>query len=160
MSATTFTIRELQPSDAEACDAIIAGLPYFFGEPTGVSQCAEAVRNERGFVATDGDDVVGFITYDEVVRRSVEMTWLAVRNDLRRSGIGRELVARAVERAAADGARIMCVLTAAPDPTDVGIEDGYEGTRTFYERVGFVPVRQLDLASWNTNEALLFVRPL
>ena len=62
MSASSFNVRELLLADAPACDAVIASLPYFFGDPDGIRECAEAVRSQRGFVATDAAAVAGFIT--------------------------------------------------------------------------------------------------
>ena len=45
-------LRRLTHSDAPACDAIIATLPYHFGNERGVEECARAVRQQAGFVAT------------------------------------------------------------------------------------------------------------
>jgi hypothetical protein len=40
-----------------------------------------------------------------------------------------------------------------------GIVDGYDGTRAFYERVGFLRLRELQPARWS-DRALIFVMPL
>ena len=37
-------VRPLESDEAWACDAIIAGLPDFFGLESGIQACAEAVR--------------------------------------------------------------------------------------------------------------------
>jgi hypothetical protein len=51
------------------------------------------------------------------------------------------------------------VLTLGPsEPEDV--EDNYGGTRAFYEAMGFVPLRELELRSWNSGAALMFAVPL
>jgi hypothetical protein len=62
--------------------------------------------------------------------------------------------------AVADGIPLLCVLTLAPSVEDPGVEDGYEGTRQFWQRVGFLPVKELSLTTWNDEHALLLVRML
>ena len=42
------SIRPLTSDDAPRCDAVIASLPYFFGDPDGRAMCAEAVRSQPG----------------------------------------------------------------------------------------------------------------
>jgi hypothetical protein len=56
-------LRSLEPDDAAACDAIVAGLPYHFGQEEGREDCAAAVRRDPGLVAVEGREVVGFLTY-------------------------------------------------------------------------------------------------
>jgi len=47
-------IRPLTAGDAEACDAIIAGLPEWFELEEGIAECASAVRTQHGLVARSG----------------------------------------------------------------------------------------------------------
>ena len=146
--------------DAVGCDAVIRSLPYFFGDEDGVRECAEAVRSQPGWVARDGNEVVGFVTTEEAAPQCLEITWLAVRADQRRAGVGRRLVEGVAVEAAAGGAALLCALTLGPSVAEPGIEDGYEGTRRFWEHVGFRPVKELGLRSWNDEHALLLVRVL
>ena len=154
-------VRVLEKSHAPACDAVLATLPTFFGDPGGNAMCAEAVRTQRGWVACEGDDVIGFITVAPTTEQTVEITWMAVRAYRRRSGIGRLLVERAADDARSAGAHMLLVKTAGPsspeplaDPTD-----NYDGTRAFYKRVGFTAIEELTPQGWNQT-ALLLVRPL
>lgn len=63
-----WTVRDLDQADAPACDAILATLPYFFGQAAGVANCAAAVRTERGLVAVGASgEVVGFLTYQSPI---------------------------------------------------------------------------------------------
>jgi GNAT superfamily N-acetyltransferase len=146
--------------DAEACDAIVAGLPYFFGDPTGVRDCAEAVRTQHGIVAVVDGEVSGFVTLLAHNPSTTEITWMAVRSDRRRSGIGHRLIEEAARRVAANGARMLCVLTLGPSEPEPDVPDNYAGTRAFYEAAGFVPLRELELRSWNNGYALMLARPL
>mgnify|MGYP000479268474 CR=1 FL=1 len=46
-------IRSLEPDDAAGCDAVVASLPYHFGDPHGRAECAQAVRTEPGLTAAE-----------------------------------------------------------------------------------------------------------
>jgi predicted N-acetyltransferase YhbS len=152
-------LRGLTVDDAAACDAIVASLPYHFGNERGIAACARAVRSQEGFVAEIDEQVVGFLTFEDRSAESAEITWMAVRADHRRRGIGRSLIEHASANLAARGVRFVSVLTLAPSVPD-DVPDGYEGTRRFYRAVGFTPLRELDLRSWDDETALLLVRAL
>ena len=152
-------IRSLTIDDALACDAIIASLPYFFGDPDGVRDCAAAVRSQRGYVATVGADVAAFLTIEWHDPLSAEITWMAAHASHRRRGLGRRLIEHAVADLAGEGVRMLCVLTLGPsEPEDDG--DNYAGTRAFYRAAGFVPLRELGLRSWNNGYALMLARAI
>lgn len=158
---TGVEIRALDPArDAAGCDAVVRSMPYFFGDEDGIRQCAEAVRMERGWVASDREGIVGFATTARPFFECLEITWLAVHADRRGKGIGRTLVEQVVGAAAADDIPLLCVLTLGPSVDERGVEDGYEGTRRFWRRVGFLPVKELSLATWNNEYALVLVRKL
>ncbi len=149
-------IRALQPEDAEACDAIIAGLPAWFGHEQGIRDCAAAVRSHEGFVATESDgEVTGFITFEPREPRETEITWMAVRADLRRTGIGRELLDGLCARLTGDGVRSLLVKTLSDRD---GPDEAYDQTRSFYLAMGFERVAELDI--WGPeNPALLMAKP-
>jgi ribosomal protein S18 acetylase RimI-like enzyme len=98
-------VRPLSAADADACDAIVAGLPYHFGNEQGRADCARAVRSQPGLVAEDDGEVVGFLTYEPRFEAAAEITWMAVRADRRRSGIGRAMLGRLSEELVAGGRR-------------------------------------------------------
>ena len=147
-------VRRLEIEDAPGCDAIIAGLPEWFGDEQGIRDCAHAVRSQRGLVALDDEGIVAFLTW--ILDAEVaEITWMATRADGRRSGAGRRLIEVLVGRLVAEGTRELHVKTLSerePYPP-------YEETRAFYRAMGFEPVRELDI--WGPeNPAVLFVRRL
>jgi len=160
MVDSSVVIRGLELRDAEACDGVLASLPYFFGDPDGQRQCHEAVRTRRGFVAECDDGAVrGFITLESQQPGSSEITWLAVHADHRRGGIGRKLVEAAAELLQGEGQSMLFVLTLGPSVPEESA-DNYEGTREFYRRVGFVGLRELGLRDWNDAYALVLARAL
>ena len=150
-------LRRLTHSDAPACDAIIASLPYHFGNERGVEECARAVRQQAGFVATINGQVVGFLTLKNHWAESAEITWMAVSAGHRRLGIGRALIEYALAGLASQGTKYVFLLTLGPSVRD-DVEDGYQGTRRFYEAVGFAPLREFGLRDWEDEAALLLVR--
>lgn len=152
-------IRPLTAADAVTCDAIIASLPHFFGDPTGIRDCAEAVRTQRGYVATLGSAVAAFLTIEQHDPSSAEITWMAVHAEHRRRGLGRRLIGHVVAELPREGVHMLCVLTLGPSVPDPG-EDTYDGTRAFYLSTGFVPLRELSLSTWNDQFALMLARAI
>jgi len=153
-------IRRLSPADAEACDAVIASLPYHFGDEGGRAECGEAVRTQQGLVATTEDgSIVGFITWKIPEGLAAEITWLAVEQSHRRHGIGGALVDALVAELRAT-TRYLVVTTLAEVSEPNPPADGYQTTRRFYRRHGFEPVWRPD-GWWNDeNQAELMVRDL
>jgi ribosomal protein S18 acetylase RimI-like enzyme len=153
-------IRALAPDDAAACDAIVAGLPYHFGQEQGRRDCAVAVRRDPGLVAVEGSEVAGFLTYVHRFDEAAEITWMAVRADRRRRGIGHALIERLTEDLEAAGRRIVLVLTVSPSDPGPEPDDGYQSTRAFYRSAGFVLARDLPREWDGGDTAVLLVRTL
>ena len=145
-------LRPLAPGDAPACDAIIAGLPDFFGLESGIQACAEAVRTESGYVAVEDDAVFGFLTVEHPFAGCAEISWMAVERTHRGAGIGTALVERLAADQAASGTRLLLVMTS-------GDADEYEPTRGFYAAHGFLPAKTFP-GWWEGDLPLLLVRPL
>lgn len=156
---TGVVIRALGPEDANACDAIIAGLPYHFADEQGRRDCAAAVRRDPGLVAIEGEEVVGFLTYVHRFDEAAEITWMAVRADRRRRGIGHVLIDELAGQLAAEGRRVLLVLTVSPSDPGPEPVDGYQSTRAFYRSTGFVLGRDLR-GEWDADTAVLMVRPV
>jgi ribosomal protein S18 acetylase RimI-like enzyme len=96
-------------------------------------QRLEASLNEgRVLVATDGDDVVGYLQLTETATiAEAELANMAVAEACQRQGIGRALVERAIAHCRAEGARTLLVATASADT----------GNLRFYQRLGFRMLR-------------------
>jgi N-acetylglutamate synthase-like GNAT family acetyltransferase len=117
------------------------------------------VRAQDGFVAQDRGEILAFATTAPASSQAVEITWLAVQAKWRGSGLGRRLVERTAAEAVREGFALLCVLTLAPSVPEPFVKDGYEGTRRFWQRLGFVPVKELSLSDWPA-QALLLIRSL
>jgi GNAT superfamily N-acetyltransferase len=149
-------IRDLEPRDADACDAIVAGLPEWFGNEQGIRDCARAVRSQAGLVATDETGVTGFLTWTHDRSGAVaEITWMAVRAMSRRRGIGRSLIGALIERLRQEQVGRLDVKTLSERATYAP----YAETRGFYLANGFESVGELDI--WDEdNPAVLLRRSL
>jgi GNAT superfamily N-acetyltransferase len=88
-----------------------------------------AIGQGRVLVATEDGELVGFLQL--VAGDEVELTAMAVAEDRQGTGIGRALVARAVEECRAQGFATLLVATAAAGT----------GTLRFYQRQGFRMLR-------------------
>jgi GNAT superfamily N-acetyltransferase len=152
------SVRPLTPGDAEACDVIVASLPYHFGDADGRAACAEAVRTSPGLVWVTGGRVAGFLTWRTWYGRAVEIAWMAVSADRRREGVGTALI-EALAGGLPPGTRHLIVTTLAEITPEPGVLDGYAGTRRFYEKRGFEPVWEPHGWWSDRNQAVLMIRP-
>ena len=152
-------VRPLAAADAESCDAIIAGLPYHFAIEEGRRRCAAAVRRDPGLVAVEHGEVLAFLTFVPRFDEAAEITWMAVRADRRRQGIGHALIDRLAERLAQEGRHVLLVLTVSPSDPGAEPDDGYQSTRAFYRSTGFVFGRDL-AREWDEDTAVIMVKSL
>jgi ribosomal protein S18 acetylase RimI-like enzyme len=84
---------------------------------------------------------------------------MAVHATHRQHGIGRALINRLCGDLAAEGRRLLLVLTVSLSDPGWEPPDGYQATRAFYRAMGFVLARDL-LGLWRTGTAVLLVKPL
>lgn len=149
-------IRPLTRGDADRCEAIIRGLPDWFGLEEGIVEARGYLETQEGFVAEQDGEVQGFLTFASEVPESVEITWMAVAAEAHRGGIGCALTEALVKRARDDGRELLLVKTLAeahPSPE-------YAATRAFYRSMGFRPLAVLPDLWGPANPCLLMVRPL
>ena len=152
-------VRPLRPQDGQACDTIVASLPYHFGVESGREACAAAVRREDGLAALTGGEIAGFLTWRPWYRTSREITWMAVHANRRGAGVGGALLEHLAAQSAKQ-ARYLLVTTLSEATPEPGVADGYARTRRFYERNGFEPVWE-PAGWWNDdNQAVVMVRSL
>jgi len=107
-------------------------------------------------VAKVDGEAAGLLALRPTSPAARELHVLAVRREHHRRGIGRALVERAAAYAREEGFSLLRAKTLGP-----GIEDeGYAGTRAFYEAVGLVPVEVIPAVWGAENPCLIMVRPL
>lgn len=149
----TFTLRNFATGDAPSCGEILVSLPEWFGISEVNAAYVDALRPDNAAVVIDGDQaVVAFVGLHVHNERSWEIEVMGVRREHHRVGIGRRLVAHAVDLAASAGAHWLHVKTRGPATYD----DDYEKTRQFYVSAGFEPLYE-SLTEWGPEDAALIL---
>ena len=125
--------------DVDGCMAIARSLDTHFNEKA-IERMPGDLVSQRLFVARDGDTVTGFITVADGGEEVVEISWMAVRPDHQRKGVGTALMHHTERELASEGYRALLVRTLAPT-----VEyEPYEVTRSFYRAMGFALDRVID----------------
>jgi ribosomal protein S18 acetylase RimI-like enzyme len=140
----------------DAVAALLDDLPEWFGIEASVQAYIEAARTLPGVAAIAGDEVVGVCLIRRHTDVAAEIELLAVRRDLHRSGIGRQLLQRAESDLAAEGIRLLQVKTFGPSGDSVE----YERTRAFYRSCGYLPLEERTDIWDPENPCLISVKPL
>ena len=141
---------------APSCVEVVRSLPDWFGYPGALEDVGKAASTQSGFVSVDAaNEVVGFVAMQPTFHESLEITYLAIRADHRREGLGRSLVRSVRDYALSTGSQSVCLLTLGPSADSAP----YRETIAFYESVGFWRTKELLLASWGGAPTLLMVAP-
>lgn len=139
MTSTAFEVRLLTRSDEEAVLALARELAEWF-RPMDQMALAIDLRTHEGFVAEQGGTIVGFLTFHLTGSAVAELSWLGVRPDVQRQGVGNVLVSALETELRARGVRELEVSTIDASSG----EPGFERARRFYQRQGFIPIRRDD----------------
>lgn len=141
-------------SHHDACVVIAQGLDRHFDEKAR-ARIPQDLKAQQLYVALEGEEVIGFLTLLRKSDHVAEITWMGVRGDHWRRGIGTALVARVEEDMVTDGVSILEVKTL-DDRIDY---EPYEWTRAFYEDVGFCYLETV--LEWDPqNPCAIYVKPL
>jgi coenzyme F420-0:L-glutamate ligase / coenzyme F420-1:gamma-L-glutamate ligase len=132
-------------------EAVLRDLPEWFGIEESTRRYVEEAAT-LPTLAVEPD--LGFVCLKQHTPRAAELYVLGVRRQQHRRGIGRALVAEAERWCRARGIRYLQVKTLGPSRPD----SGYDGTRAFYEAVGFVALEELHGLWSHGNPALILVK--
>jgi len=146
MPSHDITFREEpRPSDAAAVRSIVDSTGFF--RPDEVDVAVELVQERLAkgpasgyhFVfAERGGEVLGYTCYGPIActLHSYDLFWIAVRNDARGMGLGKQLMERTESRIAEmGGQRVYAETSSTPR---------YEPTRGFYLRCGYIEAAFLE----------------
>lgn len=136
MAMKAWTIRPLHDTDAASILMLAKTLGKWFNEE-GLAHMSRDLTSHGGFVAVRGERLLGFITWAPLGGELANLSWMGVAENLRRSGIGRALLAALVSHLRSCGYRTLEVSTVA-DSMDYA---PYADTRAFYRAMGFVDHR-------------------
>jgi len=129
----------LEPNPArkrELQEHLSAMLPDWFGQPESNAKYAVQAEILDGYIAESEGVPRGMLLLNWSSPVSAEVYWMGVDPAYHRSGLGRALMAAAVEAAHKRGVKYLFVMTLHPDVR----YEPYQRTRRFYEAMGFVYV--------------------
>ena len=130
-------IRELIEQDSKQVLAIARKLASWFNPLDQMALAIDLLRH-KGFVATEGQQMVGFVTYHLPEAEQAELSWFAVLPAKQGQGIGIRLLARLEAALREKGVLVLEVSTVPSDHDPL-----FAATNAFYRRNGFI-VEQRD----------------
>lgn len=133
---------------------ILNSLPEWFGLPESTADYIHQCRELPFWAAFAENSAVGFISLRETSPHTAEILVMGVRKEFHRAGIGRKLFAALREYAELQGYTYIQVKTVA-----AGHYPEYDGTRLFYEALGFLSVEVFPTLWYSWNPCLLMIRP-
>ena len=148
-------IRKLHLEDIPVCSRILRSLPDWFGLEESNLEYDRNIATLPTLVATDGDEVVGFVSVKHHTDSASEIQVMGVRPDYHRSGIGRCLLETA-EAQLPEGVEFLQVKTLGPSHPD----PFYRRTRAFYAAMGFVPLEETTQIWGAENPTLIMIKHL
>lgn len=123
----------------DICRGLLADLAEWFGIPeSNAAYAADADELPTWLALRDGEPV-GLMILMPHSRGALEIHLMAARRTLRRTGVGRTLVAAAEREARTIGVPYLTVKTRGPSAP----YPPYDETRAFYEAMGFVGLGEL-----------------
>lgn len=94
-------VRPATDDDVDGCVAVLADLPDWFTPSTHADLRVDLAAGQ-GWVAVDGDAVVGFVAATRRFPGAAELTFVAVLPERHRRGVGTALVERSVAGSGAE----------------------------------------------------------
>ncbi len=148
----TIEITLRSAGSGEACAAILADLPQWFGQPESNATYARVAEEGPALVVEINDQPAALMILKDHFDTAVEIYLLGVRPGLHHQGLGRALIERAEAHAAERGAAYLTVKTLGPSQD----YEPYARTRAFYRAVGFTALEEFP-ELWDPENPCLFM---
>lgn len=112
-------------------------LPDSF-DKNGLSLMKKDLENHELYGAYWGSEMIGFVSYKKLNPEAVEISWMAVLPDYQSRGVGTSMLTESLKDIGAKykACEVKTLSETRPDP-------GYEKTRRFYKRLGFIPLETI-----------------
>lgn len=141
-----FVVRRLRAEDATEIRALAQSLDRWF-DTEGLARIARDLGTHPGFVALQGERLVGFVMWSRIDSDAADLAWMGVAEDVQRRGIGTALLGALAAELQASGFLSLEVSTVADN-----VEyEPYDRTRRFYRARGFVDFR-VDPGYWGSGD--------
>ena len=134
------------------CLNILHALPDWFAVENSVLDYAQQVREQTFFAVFEADKPVGFLGLKQHNAYTAEVYVMGVLPEYHRGGAGTKLVQAAEQKCRADGVRFLTVKT-----LDCSAHYApYDQTRSFYRKMGFMPL-EVFTKLWDEDNPCLFM---
>lgn len=125
--------------DQKTCFEIAKEHPHHFNK-TGLKQMKRDLKSHEIYIARKDNEIVGFISITRKNKEVAEISWMAVRKEKQKTGIGTKLIEFICGELRKRGFALLEVKT-----LDKSVKDkGYTITRKFYEAMGFIHVETIE----------------
>ncbi len=140
-------------NQAAQCVPILRALPDWFGIDEAVLNYQREIGHLPTFLAKSDGQVLGFLSLKQHTPFAAEVYVMGVELKVHHQGIGRALLENAVRFARGMGIEYLQVKTLSDSHPD----QGYRGTRAFYEAMGFRPLEEVKTLWGEQNPCLIMV---
>ena len=123
---------------SDVCEPILRSLPDWFGIERSIVQYLKDMETMPTLIARANGETAGFLTIKKHNDYSAEVHVMAVRSEIHRSGVGKQLMQNAETVLRREGFEYLQVKTRGPSKPD----EHYERTRAFYVALGFRPLEE------------------
>ena len=131
---------------------IMHSLPDWFSPPEDIEKKAVIHREYPFFAAYDNDTPIGFVVLKIHNEHTADIFNMGVLQQYHRQGIGRSLIETVEQYCINNGYQFLTVKT-----LDSSVEyEPYKRTRSFYQKVGFIPL-EVFTTFWNKENPCLFM---
>ena len=148
------TVKEIFSPDEKSniCSDILRALPAWFGIEESIVDYASKVQDMPFFAAYDKYKATGFVAVKVHNEHTAEVCVIGVLEDYHGQGIGRTLIESCEKYCRANQKDFLTVKT-----LDASANyEPYESTRSFYAKMGFVPLEVFPL-HWDKSNPCLFM---
>ena len=118
---------------SQFCKRLLIDLPEWFGQPDSNANYVQDAKSMPGFVALQNGTACGLILLKKTAEHTLDIHLLAVEKLFHRQGVGKMLVAEAMDFACTQTCGFLTVSTLSPSCES----PPYEATRKFYRKMGF-----------------------
>jgi N-acetylglutamate synthase-like GNAT family acetyltransferase len=141
---------------SDVCEPILRSLPDWFGMERSIVKYLKDMETMPTLIAKANGETAGFLTIKKHNGYSAEVHVMAVRSEMHRSGVGRQLIQSPETVLRRDGIEYLQVKTLGPSMAD----EHYERTRAFYMAMGFRPLEEFANVWDAENPCLVMVKKL
>lgn len=138
------------------CSLILRDLPEWFGVESSIVDYTKQVRTMPFFVVMEREDPIGFLAIKVHNPFTAEISVIGVGKEYHRKKVGTSLLTYAEKFCIAKGYQYLTVKTL----DDSVVYKPYEQTRSFYHKMGFLPLEVFPLFWDEENPCLFLVKQL